>query len=40
MFDSLGDHLPDSTPQLDSAERKRIIAKRQAAISRRYAGGA
>ena len=32
-------HLPADTPRVDAAERARLIAARQAAISRRYAGG-
>lgn len=38
-LDELDRHLPLDTPRVDPAERKRIIAVRQAAISRRYAGG-
>ena len=32
-------HLPDDTPRIDPAERAGVIAARQAATSRRYAGG-
>ena len=32
-------HLPADTPRIDPRERERIVAARQAAISRRYAGG-
>ena len=35
----LDQHLPADTPRVDPAERARIVAARQAAISRRYAGG-
>ena len=35
----LEDHLPADTPPVSAAERERTIASRQAAISRRYAGG-
>ena len=38
-LDELDRHLPADTPRVDAAERARIIAARQAAISRRYAGG-
>ena len=38
-LDELDRHLPADTPRVDPAQRKRIIAARQAAISRRYAGG-
>ena len=38
-LDELDRHLPADTPRVDPAERKRIIAARQAAFSRRYAGG-
>ena len=38
-LDELGDLLPDDTPKVDTAQRKQVIAARQAAISRRYAGG-
>lgn len=32
-------YLPDDTPRVDAEERARIVASRQAAVSRRYAGG-
>ena len=32
-------YLPDDTPRVDAGERKRVVAARQAAVSRRYAGG-
>ena len=35
----LHDHLPADTPRVSAEERARAIAARQAAISRRYAGG-
>ena len=35
----LDDHLPAGTPRVTPDERARVIAARQAAISRRYAGG-
>ena len=35
----LQDHLPADTPRVSPAERARAIAARQAAVSRRYAGG-
>ncbi len=35
----LGDHLPADTPRVDAEQRQQAIALRQAAISRRYAGG-
>ena len=35
----LDQHLPADTPRVDPAQRKQAIAARQAAISRRYAGG-
>ena len=35
----LDDHLPTDTPRVTPEERARIVAARQAAISRRYAGG-
>ena len=35
----LDQHLPADTPRIDPGQRERIIAARQAAISRRYAGG-
>ena len=35
----LDDHVPADTPRVTPEERARIIAARQAAISRRYAGG-
>ena len=38
-LDELDRHLPSDTPRVDPAQRARIIAARQAAISRRYAGG-
>ena len=38
-LDELDRHLPADTPRVDTAERERIVAARQAAISRRYAGG-
>ena len=38
-FDEIDQHLPVDTSRIDSEERKRVIALRQAAISRRYAGG-
>ena len=38
-LDELERHLPADTPRVDPAERKRIAGLRQAAISRRYAGG-
>lgn len=38
-LDELERHLPADTPRVDSAERERIAGLRQAAISRRYAGG-
>ena len=38
-LDELDRHLPADTPRVDAAERARIVAARQAAISRRYAGG-
>ena len=38
-LDELDEHLPADTPRVDPAERARIVAARQAAISRRYAGG-
>ena len=38
-LDALDQHLPADTPKVDPAERARTIAARQAAISRRYAGG-
>ena len=38
-LDELDRHLPADTPKVDPAERARAIAARQAAISRRYAGG-
>ena len=38
-LDELDQHLPADTPRVDPAERARIVAARQAAISRRYAGG-
>ena len=38
-LDELDQHLPADTPRVDAAERARIVAARQAAISRRYAGG-
>ena len=38
-LDDLDDHVPADTPRVTSEERARVIAARQAAISRRYAGG-
>ena len=38
-LDDLDRHLPADTPRVCPAQRKRIIAARQAAISQRYAGG-
>ena len=38
-LDELERHLPADTPRVSPTERARIIAARQAAISRRYAGG-
>ena len=38
-FDELDQHLPADTPRVTPAERRGIVAARQAAISRRYAGG-
>ena len=38
-LDDLDDHVPADTPRVTPEERARIIAARQAAISRRYAGG-
>ena len=38
-LDELDRYLPDDTPRVDAAERKRVVAARQAAVSRRYAGG-
>ena len=38
-LDELHRYLPDDTPRVDAAERKRVVAARQAAVSRRYAGG-
>ena len=38
-LDELDEHLPADTPRVDAAEREQIVAARQAAISRRYAGG-
>ena len=38
-LDELDSHLPADTPRVDPAERARTVAARQAAISRRYAGG-
>ena len=38
-LDELDRHLPTETPRVDPAKRKAGIAVRQAAISRRYAGG-
>lgn len=38
-FDEIDQHLPADTSRVDPEERKRAIAIRQAAISRRYAGG-
>ena len=35
----LDDHLPTDTPRVTPEERARIVAARQAAIARRYAGG-
>ena len=35
----LDEHVPAETPRVDPEERARTIAARQAAISRRYAGG-
>ncbi len=35
----LDDHVPADTPRVTPEERARVIAARQAAISRRYAGG-
>ena len=32
-------YLPDDTPRVDAEERARTVASRQAAVSRRYAGG-
>ena len=32
-------YLPDDTPRVDAGERKRVVAARQAAVSRRHAGG-
>lgn len=37
-LDELDDLLPDDTPKVDAAQRKQVIAARQSAISRRYAG--
>ena len=38
-LEELETHLPADTPRLEVTEREQIIARRQAAISRRYAGG-
>ena len=38
-LDELDRHLPAETPRVGPAERAQVIAARQAAISRRYAGG-
>lgn len=38
-LDDLDDHVPADTPRVTPEARARIIAARQAAISRRYAGG-
>ena len=38
-LDELDRHLPADTPRIGPEERKQIVAARQAAISRRYAGG-
>ena len=38
-FDELDRHLPADTPRITPAQREQTIAARQAAISRRYAGG-
>ena len=38
-LDELDEHLPADTPRVTPAERRRTVAARQAAISRRYAGG-
>ena len=38
-LDELERHLPADTPRVDAAERARVAGLRQAAISRRYAGG-
>ncbi len=38
-LDELDKHLPADTPRVDPVERARVVAVRQAAISRRYAGG-
>ena len=38
-LDELDEYLPPETMRVDPAERARIVAARQAAISRRYAGG-
>ena len=38
-LDELDRHLPADTSRVDAAQRRQIIAARQAAISRRYAGG-
>ncbi len=38
-LDDLDDHVPADTPRVTPEERARVIAARQAAISRRYAGG-
>ena len=38
-LDELDRHLPADTPRVEPAERMRTVAARQAAISRRYAGG-
>ncbi len=35
----LDKHLPSDTPRISASERQREIKKRQAAVSRRYAGG-
>ena len=38
-LDELDRYLPEDTPRVDAAERERVVAARQAAVSRRYAGG-
>ena len=38
-LDELDHHLPADTPRVSRAERAQVVAARQAAISRRYAGG-
>ena len=38
-LNDLDRHLPADTPRVDPAERAQAIATRQAAVSRRYAGG-